>query len=92
VKATVKVLKIFTTEKDRQVIGGKVTDGAIETGDEFNILRRSAPIGKGRVKELQRLKEKTSSVPTGSEFGAFVSTSIGIMPGDELQAVTSIEQ
>ncbi|MDO8620560.1 MAG: GTP-binding protein, partial [bacterium] len=47
VKATVKVLKIFTTEKDRQVIGGKVTDGAIETGDEFNILRRSAPIGKG---------------------------------------------
>ncbi len=92
VKATVKVLKIFTTEKDKQVIGGKVTDGEIASGDEFNILRRTAPIGKGRVRELQRLKDKVSSVPTGSEFGAFVSTSIGIMPGDELQAVTSIEQ
>lgn len=92
VKATVKVLKIFTTEKDKQVIGGKVTDGEIASGDEFTILRRAAAIGKGRVRELQRLKDKVSSVPTGSEFGAFVSTSIGIMPGDELQAVTSIEQ
>ena len=92
VKATVKVLKIFTTEKDKQVIGGKIINGEIAGGDEFNILRRGTPIGKGRVRELQRLKEKVSSVPTGSEFGAFVSTSIGIMPGDELQAVTSIEQ
>ncbi len=92
VKATVRVLKIFTTEKDKQVIGGKVTDGEIASGDEFTILRRTAPIGKGRVRELQKLKEKVSSVPSGSEFGAYVSTSIGIMPGDELQAVTSIEQ
>ncbi len=92
IKATIKVLKIFTTEKDKQVIGGKVTEGEIASGDEFNILRRGAPIGKGRIRELQRLKEKVSSVPGGSEFGAFVSTSIGIMPGDELQVVTSIEQ
>ncbi len=92
VKATIKVLKIFTTEKDKQVIGGKVTDGEIASGDEFNILRRTTPIGKGRVRELQRLKEKVSSVPAGSDFGTFVSTSIGIMPGDELQVVTSIEQ
>ena len=92
VKATVRVLKIFTTEKDRQVIGGKVTEGTLETGDEFNILRRGSPIGKGRVRELQRFKEKASSIPQDSEFGAFVSTSIGIMPSDELQAVTSIEQ
>ncbi len=92
VKGNVRILKIFTTEKDRQVIGGKVTEGILETGDEFNILRRGSPIGKGRVKELQRFKEKTTTIPKDSEFGAFVSTSIEIMPGDHLEAVTSIEQ
>lgn len=92
VKATAKVLKIFTTEKDRQVIGGKVLEGELAPGDEFNILRRGAPIGKGRVRELQRLKEKVTTVPAGSEFGAFVSTSIEITPSDQLEAVTSIEQ
>ncbi len=92
VKATVRILKIFTTEKDRQVIGGKVLEGELAAGDEFNILRRGAPIGKGKVRELQRLKEKVSTVSAGSEFGAFVGTSIEIMPSDQIEAVTSIEQ
>ncbi len=89
VKATARALRIFTTEKDRQVIGGKVLEGELAAGDEFNILRRSAPIGKGKVRELQRLKEKVPTVPAGSEFGAFVSTSIEIMPNDQIEAVTS---
>ncbi|MDO8594158.1 MAG: translation initiation factor IF-2 [bacterium] len=92
VRGAAKVLKIFTTEKDRQVIGGKVSEGEFGIGDDLNILRREVQIGRGKVRELQRLKEKVSSVPSGSEFGAFVSTSIEIMPGDKLEAVTSIEQ
>jgi len=69
-----------------------VLDGTIETGDEFNILRRGALIGKGKVRELQRFKEKASSIQKDSEFGAFVSTSIGIMPNDQLEVVTTVEQ
>ena len=92
IKATVRILKIFTTEKDRQVIGGKVQSGELATGDEFKILRREAEIGRGRVRELQRFKEKVSTVPQDSEFGAFVSTSIEIMPNDKLEAITTIEQ
>ncbi|HBV01465.1 MAG TPA: hypothetical protein DEF00_03685 [Candidatus Taylorbacteria bacterium] len=92
VKASVKVLKIFNTEKDRQVVGGKVLDGELKAGDEFNILRRGAQIGRGKIRELQRFKEKISSANVGSEFGAFVSTSIEIMPSDTIEAVTSVEQ
>ena len=92
VKASAKVLKIFNTEKDRQVIGGKVLDGELEAGDEFNILRRGAQIGRGKIRELQRFKEKISSAKVGGEFGAFVSTSIEIMPSDSIEAVTSILQ
>ncbi|OHA21400.1 MAG: translation initiation factor IF-2 [Candidatus Taylorbacteria bacterium RIFCSPHIGHO2_01_FULL_51_15] len=91
-KANARILKIFTTEKDRQVIGGKVLEGMLETGDEFTIFRREALIGKGKIRELQRLKEKVSSVPQGAEFGAFVSTSIDIMPSDRIEAAKSVEQ
>lgn len=92
VKASAKILKIFSTEKDRQVIGGKVLQGELEVGDEFSILRRGAPIGRGKIRELQRFKEKVPSAKEGSEFGAFVSTSIEIMQSDALEAVTSVLQ
>ena len=92
VKADVKVLKIFNTEKDRQVIGGKVLQGELGVGDELKILRRGAEIGHGKIRELQKFKEKVSSTKEGSEFGAFVSTSIEIMPSDTIEAVASVEQ
>ena len=92
ITASARILKIFTTEKDRQVVGGKVVEGELKTGDEFKILRRDAPVGNGRVRELQRFKEKISSAPKDSEFGAYVSTSIALMQNDRIEAVTTTEQ
>jgi translation initiation factor IF-2 len=92
VKAGAKILKIFSTEKDRQVLGGKVLQGKLGVGDEFNILRRGTNIGHGKIRELQKFKEKVSSASEGSEFGAFVSTSIEIMQGDAIEAITTVEQ
>ncbi len=92
VKASAKILKIFSTEKDRQVVGGKVQEGELGSGDEFKIWRRESEVGRGRVRELQRFKEKTSLVSAGSEFGASVSASIELMPGDRIEAFTTIEQ
>lgn len=91
-KGSAKILKIFSTEKDKQIVGGKVLDGEISTGDEFKILRREALIGSGKVREVQRFKEKVASAATGAEFGAFVSTSIEIMPGDRLEAFAVVEK
>lgn len=92
VTAAARIIKIFTTEKDRQVVGGKLLDGELRTGDEFTILRRDAGVGRGKIRELQRFKEKVSSVAKDSEFGAYVSTSIEIMPNDRIEAVTIVEQ
>ena len=90
--ATARVLKIFTTGNDRQVVGGKVLEGELKTGDEFKIFRRDAAVGNGRVRELQRFKEKISSALKDSEFGAYVSTSVAIMQNDRIEAVTTIEK
>ncbi len=87
-----KVHKIFNTEKDRQILGGKVLDGELKTGNEFRIWRREAHIGKGKIRELQKFKEKVASVPKDAEFGGFVNSTIEIMPGDRLEAFTVTER
>ena len=92
VKASAKVLKIFNTEKDKQIIGGKVTEGEISVGDEFKVWRRETEIGHGKVRDLQRLKEKVTIAPMNSEFGASVSTSVEIVPGDRIDAITVVEE
>ncbi len=83
-----KILKIFSVAKDRQIVGGKVQTGELRTGDDIKIFRREVLIGNGRVRELQRLKEKVSSVPSGSEFGAAISGSIEVTPQDRIDAIT----
>ncbi|MEK7208503.1 MAG: hypothetical protein AAB699_03075 [Patescibacteria group bacterium] len=92
VTATARVLKIFSAAKDRQIVGGKVLAGEIFPGDEFRVWRRDAPIGRGRVRELQRFKEKISSASKESEFGAAVTASIEVMPGDRIEAVSITEE
>ena len=87
-----RVLKIFNTEKDKQIIGGKVLEGTLSGGDEFNVLRRDVSIGRGRIREIQKFKEKVSSIGKDSEFGAFVGSSIEIMPNDRLEAFKIVEK
>lgn len=87
-----RILKIFTTEKDKQVIGGKVLDGEIAVGNEFKVLRRDTVIGTGKIRELQKFKEKISAVPKDNEFGAFVWSTVEIMPSDRIEAFTIVEK
>ena len=60
-----KVLKFFSAVKDKNVIGARVEEGEIKTGDEVKIMRREIEVGRGRVRELQQLKEKVSEVRSG---------------------------
>ena len=85
-----KVLKLFSSVKNKQVIGAKVFSGTISRGNNIKILRREAEIGKGLVKELQRAKAETSKVEEGTEFGALIESKTEIAPGDTLEAVSMV--
>jgi translation initiation factor IF-2 len=87
-----KVLKIFSKVKDKQVLGGRVETGLIHVGDEVKIMRRDFEIGRGRVRELQKFKDRVSEVPEGSEFGSMVESKIEIAPGDRLESFTIVEK
>jgi len=89
-RGRVKVLKIFSKTKDKQVIGGRVETGAIAINDEVIIIRRESEIGNGRVRELQQAKSKTSEVKEGLEFGTMIESKIEIAPGDYLKPIMKV--
>jgi len=80
-----KVLKIFSKTRNKQVIGGKVTSGQIILGRQVKIMRRENEIGRGTIKELQQQKLRKSEVQEGNECGLLVEASTEIVPGDYLQ-------
>ncbi len=80
-----KIIRVFSVNKNKQVIGGKVLEGKLVMGGNIKILRRNFPIGVGEVLELQQQKTKTKEVPEGSEFGAMVEARSEIAPGDVIE-------
>lgn len=85
-KGSLKVLKVFSKNKDKQVVGGKVENGSIILGSKVKILRRGSEIGRGEVEELQTQKIKAREVSEGNECGLLVDAKVEIAPGDKLEA------
>jgi len=87
-----KIMALFSKEKDRQVIGGKVESGLVAVGNDVRIMRRESEIGRGRIRELQTKKVRASEVAEGHEFGMLVEAKIEIAPGDRIEAVRTVEK
>lgn len=87
-----KVLVVFSKEKDRQVLGGKVENGTLSSGNEVKITRRESEIGRGKIRELQEKKLRTSEVAEGHEFGMMVEAKVEIAVGDRIEAVRTVEK
>lgn len=87
-----KILALFSHEKDRQVVGGKVETGMIESGNDIRIMRRDNEIGRGKIRELQEKKIKTGTVAEGHEFGVKIEAKIEIAVGDRIEAVRTVEK
>ena len=79
-----RVIRCFSQQKERQVVGGKVTIGKISVGAKFKIMRRDVLVGEGKVVELQAQKIKTKEVGEGNECGLQVESRITIAERDVL--------
>ncbi|HEX7724725.1 MAG TPA: translation initiation factor IF-2 [Candidatus Paceibacterota bacterium] len=87
-----KILAVFSKEKDKQVVGGKVQEGVLETGEGVRIMRREVEIGRGTIRELQQQKKRASEVREGYEFGTMIEAKIEIAVGDKIEAVRTVEK
>lgn len=87
-----RIIRIFSTVKNKQVVGGKVLQGKLVEGRPIKIFRREHEIGKGRIVELQSQKVRTKEVSEGSEFGAMVEIKLEIAPNDTIEVFEVVEK
>lgn len=82
---SVEVLVIFKSEKKRQVVGGKVSEGEFQKGARLEILRKKEIIGRGKIINLQRNKRDIRKAKKGDEIGILYEGEEKIEEGDILQ-------
>ena len=85
-----KVLRIFSQNKDKQVVGGKVLTGAIRMNHLVKIIRREHDLGRGKITELQSAKVKTNEVLADTECGLLVESKTEIAIGDTLECFIKV--
>ncbi|MDO8676111.1 MAG: translation initiation factor IF-2 [Candidatus Azambacteria bacterium] len=67
-----RILAVFRKEKNRQVVGGKVTSGEIVKNARIEIVRDDAVIGQGRIISVESEKKEVGKVEAGRETGIAV--------------------
>lgn len=87
-----KIIRVFSKSKNKQVAGGKVSEGSLKTKTKIRIARRGEKIGDGEILELQKQKIVTDNVDAGSEFGVMINSSVEIANGDTIEAFTLVEK
>ena len=92
VTAEAKVLKYFSSVKDKHVIGARVEKGTVFVGEEAKLIRKDIEIAKGKIRDLQKDKNKVGEVHEGVEFGCQFQSEIQPAPGDKIQTYKEIEK
>ena len=80
----VKILAIFRQEKNRQIIGGKVTEGEMKSSLKIEVERNNEVIGRGRIIQFQRNKVDVDKALKGQECGILFEGDVRIEEGDVL--------
>lgn len=92
VSAEAKVLKYFSSVKDKHVIGARVEKGTVFVGEEAKLMRKDVEIARGKIRDLQKDKNKVGEVHEGVEFGCQFQSIITPAPGDKIQTYKEIEK
>jgi translation initiation factor IF-2 len=79
------VLAVFLEEKNRKIIGGKVTEGEVRKKSQMKIFRNEAELGTGKIINLQKDKKDAEVVQKGEECGILYEGSVKIQQGDILK-------
>ena len=87
-----KIIRAFSRTKERQIVGGKVTEGQINLNSVVRIMRREFEIGRGKIVNLEKNKIKTGAVEEGAEFGMMIESKTEIAAGDAIEAFNVVQK
>ncbi len=81
-----KTILVFWAEKNRQIVGGKITEGELKKGLKLDVMRGVEKVGAGRIVNLQRNKKDIDLLKKGDEAGILFEGNVKIEPADILVA------
>lgn len=84
----VKILKHFSTTRNKQVLGGRLETGRIALKDRVRIMRRDEKVGEGTITSLQSHKAPVKEINAPQEFGTEIESKSDITPGDIVESIT----
>jgi translation initiation factor IF-2 len=88
----IKALIIFFGEKNRQIVGGKITEGEIKKGLKLDVMRGDQKVGAGRIINLQRDKKDMDLLKKGDECGILFEGNVKVEQSDILVAYVEERQ
>ncbi len=77
-----RTLLVFWGEKNRQIVGGKITEGELKKGLKLEVFREDKKIGSGRIINLQSDKKDVDKLRKGDEAGILFEGNIKIEKGE----------
>jgi len=87
-----RTILVFWAEKNRQIIGGKITEGELKKGLKLEVMRDEKKIGTGKIINLQRDKKNVDLLRKGDEAGILFEGNVKIEKGDILVAFIETRQ
>jgi len=80
-----KILKVFRTEKDKQIIGGRIIEGEVIEDLKLEVYRNKEKVGEGSISgPIQKEKRTIEKGQVDDEIGMLYKGSIKIEEGDVL--------
>ncbi len=80
-----EVLKIFRQESNSMIVGGRVSEGALEVSDTVIVIRGGEPVASGKVNRLECSRQLIEAVGSGQECGVNFEGDPIIQEGDTLE-------
>jgi len=81
-----RTILVFWAEKNRQIVGGKITEGELKKGLKLEVMRDDKKVGAGKIVNLQRDKKDIDLLRKGDEAGILFEGNVKIEKGDILVA------
>ena len=85
-KGRLEILAIFGKKDEKQIFGGRVTEGEIRQGSMFTIERKGRKLGDGKIISLQQAKQNAESVAAPNECGILSDIKVLMRVGDILSS------
>jgi len=80
-----KVMQIFRSDKNTQILGGRVEKGRIQKDSKVRVKRKGEHIGMGKLPQIQMGKQTVSEIEEGNECGVQYESKLKAEVGDILE-------